>query len=57
MSVEFRNWIVTHIEGEEVDKRIVEELEHLEEEDLKLAIENLSKLGFIEEKEWKNEFW
>jgi hypothetical protein len=55
--MEFRNWIVTHIEGEETDKRIVEELEGLEGEDLKLAIENLSKLGFIEEKEWKNEFW
>ena len=57
MSCEFRNWIVTHIEGEEVDKRIVEELEGLDGEDLKLAIENLSKLGFIEEKEWKNPYW
>ena len=57
MSVEFQNWIVTHIEGEEVDKRIVEELEGLEEEDFLVALEILSKLGYIEEKEWKNPFW
>jgi hypothetical protein len=57
VSLEFGNWIVTHIEGEEVDKRIVEELEKMEEEDFLVALEILSKLGYIEEKEWKNPFW
>ena len=57
MSVEFQNWIVTHIEGEEVDKRIVEELEGLEERDFLVAIEILSKLGYIEEKPKENPFW
>lgn len=57
MSLEFRNWIVTHIEGEEVDRRLVEELEGLAEEELVNAIEILSKLGYIEEKEWVNPFW
>ena len=57
MSVEFQNWIVTHIEGEEVDKGIVEELEKMEEEDFLVAIEILSKLGYIEEKPKENPFW
>ena len=57
MSVEFGNWIVTHIEGEEVDKRIVEELEKMEERDLVVALEILSKLGYIEEKPKENPFW
>ena len=53
----FKNWIVTHIEGEEEDKRLVEELEGLEGEDLKVAINTLFKLGYIEEKEWENPYW
>jgi len=57
VSVEFRNWIVTHIEGEEEDKRIVERLKSLDGERLERAISYLFKLGYIEEKEWKNEFW
>jgi hypothetical protein len=57
VSCEFRNWIVTHIEGEETDRRIVEELEGLEEEDLVVALETLSKLGYVEEKPKENPFW
>ena len=57
MAGKFKDWIVTHIEGGEVDKKIVEELEKMEEEDVKVALEILSKLGYLEEREWENPFW
>ena len=57
MAGKFKDWIVTHIEGEGTDKKIVEELEKMEEEDVKVALEILSKLGYLEEREWENPFW
>jgi hypothetical protein len=57
MAKEFKDWIVSHIEGDEKNELIVKELRGMDKERLEEAIHYLFKLGYIEKKEWENPYW
>jgi hypothetical protein len=57
MAKEFKDWIVSHIEGDEKNELIVKELRGMDKERLEEAIHYLFKLGYIEKKKWNNPYW
>ena len=57
MARKYNGWIISHIEGDERDKRIIEGLKRLEGEELHRVVTQLRRLGYLEDIPWTNPFW
>ena len=57
MARKYNGWIISHIEGDERDKRIIEGLKRLEGDELHRVVTQLRRLGYLEDAPQENPFW